>query len=113
MPTLHRIFGCLRLLMIALLFIAYTKKSGTALLLFRYMRLSHCLLFRTSNTEAHADMYAHAHLFYKVYGYGYTYPEDIKMLQCVGIILEFARFHVAKHKARWKPHKTSFIGDPF
>ena len=40
-------------------------------------------------------------------------PEDIKMLQCVGIILEFARFHVAKHKARWKPHKTSFIGDPF
>ena len=26
MPTLHRIFSCLRLLMIALLFIAYTKK---------------------------------------------------------------------------------------
>ena len=37
------------------------KKSGTALLLFRFTRLSHCLLFRTSNTEAHANMYAHIH----------------------------------------------------
>lgn len=70
----------------------YIQKSGTALLLFRLTRLSHCLLFRTSNTEAHADMYAHAHLSIKVYGYGYTYPEDIKMLQCDGIMLEFARF---------------------
>ena len=25
---------------------------------------------------------------------------------------EFARFRNAKHKARWTPHKTSFIGDP-
>ena len=72
-------------------------------MLFRYMRLSHCPLFRTSNTEAHADMYARAHLSIKVYGYGYTYPEDIKMLQCVGIMLEFARFHVAKHKALMTP----------
>ena len=70
----------------------YIQKSGTALLLFRLTRLSHCLLFRTSNTEAHADMYARAHLSIKVYGYGYTYPEDIKMLQCDGIMLEFARF---------------------
>ena len=36
-----------------------TKKSGTALLLFRYLRPSHCLKLRTSNTEAHADMYEH------------------------------------------------------
>ena len=28
-----------------------------------------------------------------------TYPEDIKMLQCVGIMLEFTRFRNAKHKA--------------
>ena len=27
------------------------QKSGTALLLFRYSRLSHCLCIRTSNTE--------------------------------------------------------------
>ena len=40
-----------------------------------------------------------------------TYPEDIKMLLCVGAI-EFSRFREAKHKARWTPHKTSFIGDP-
>ena len=39
------------------------KKSGTALLLFRYSRLSHCLCIRTSNTEAHADMYARAHTY--------------------------------------------------
>ena len=26
---------------------------------------------------------------------------------------EFTRFRNAKHKARWKPHKTSFIEDPF
>ena len=25
---------------------------------------------------------------YSMYGYGYTYPEDIKMLQCVGVIIE-------------------------
>ena len=36
---------------------------------------------------------------YSMYGYGYTYPEDIKMLQCVGIMLEFTRFRNAKHKA--------------
>lgn len=66
MPTLYRIFGCLRWLIIYSLFIfEYTykksgcqlkccsafntnalhlyKKSGTALLLFRYLRLSLCL----------------------------------------------------------------------
>ena len=26
---------------------------------------------------------------------------------------EFTRFRNAKHKARWKPHKMSFTGDPF
>ena len=31
----------------------------------------------------------HAHTpIYSVYGYGYTYPEDIKMLQCVGYYVE-------------------------
>ena len=29
---------------------------------------------------------------HSAYGDRYTYPEDIKMLQCVGIMLEFARF---------------------
>ena len=39
---------------------------------------------------------------YGVHGYGYTYPEDIKMLQCLGTILEFARFWEAKHKRIWR-----------
>ena len=40
----------------------------------------------------------HTHL-QSVYGDRYTYPEDIKMLQCLGV-LEFSRFQIAKHKAR-------------
>ena len=30
------------------------QKSGTAILLFRYLRLWYCLYIRTNNTEAHA-----------------------------------------------------------
>ena len=72
------------------------KKSGTALLLFRYSRLSHCLSFRTSNTEP-TPICTNTHTHdYSVHGYGYTYPEDIKMLQYLGMILEFARFRIAK-----------------
>ena len=60
------------------------KKSGTALLLFRLTRLSHCLLFRTSNTESTPICTITHTPSYSMYGYGYTHPEDIKMLQCLG-----------------------------
>ena len=62
------------------------QKSGTALLLFRISRLWYCLLFRTSNIEAHADMYAYTRALLARVMIGYTYPEDIKMLQCVGYL---------------------------
>ena len=36
------------------------KKSGTALLLFRYLRLWYCLKYPNKQHRAHADMYERA-----------------------------------------------------
>ena len=62
MPTLHRIFSCLRLLMIALLFIAYTKKRDctVAVPLLEAFALPTLI---EQQREAHADMYAHTSLY--------------------------------------------------
>ena len=43
----------------------------------------------TSNIEAHADMYAHTRASIARAIIKDTYPEDIKMLQCVGCFMNF------------------------
>ena len=79
------------------------KKSGTALLLFRYLRLWYCLCIRTSNTEAHADMYAHAHLIYfRCTEIDIHIPRTSKCCNVLDTI-EFTRFQIAKHKAYLTP----------
>ena len=73
--------------------------------------LWYCHRIRTSNTEAHADMYAHAHLLlYRCTEIDIHIPRTSK---CCNVLesMKFTRFRIAKHKARWIPLKTSFIGD--
>ena len=70
----------------------YTQKSGTALLLFRFTG-SGIAIVSEQATPKPTPICTITHTpIYGVHGYGYTYPEDIKMLQCLGTILEFARF---------------------
>ena len=58
-------------------------KSGTALLLLRYLRLWYCLNIRTATPKpTPICTYARVPIINRYERYGYTYPEDIKMLQC-------------------------------
>ena len=61
----------------------FNKKSGTALLLFRYLRLWYCLYIRTSNTEAHADMYNHAHTYLRCARIWIYIPRGHQMSHCL------------------------------
>ena len=62
----------------------YIQKSGTALLLFRISRPWNCLSPEQA-TPKPTPICTNTHMpNYSMHGYGYTYPEDIKMLQCLG-----------------------------
>ena len=60
------------------------KKSGTALLLFRISRPWNCLSPEQATPKPTPICTLTHTPTYGVHGYVYTYPEDIKMLQCLG-----------------------------
>ena len=70
------------------------------------------LLFRTSNTEVHAE-YVHARVYlnntraYNYISWGH------QLLQCLGIKIEFTRFRKAKNKALRTPTYYKGRGSPF
>ena len=74
-------------------------KKRDCVLLFRFTRLWYCPLFRTSNTEVHAEyvstrVYLIKYTRHKIYiSWGH------QLLQCLGIKIEFTRFRKAKNKA--------------
>ena len=84
------------------IFISIQKKRD-CWLLFRFTRLWYCPLFRTSNTEVHAEyvstcVYLIKYTRHKIYiSWGH------QMLQCLGIKIEFTRFRKAKNKALRTP----------
>ena len=71
---------------------AYKQKSGTAILLFRYLRLWYCLLIRTSNTETH---HVCTHTRKRVYLLYIPWASS-----CRNVLdnSEFTRFQIAKTK---------------
>ena len=81
--------------------------------IFRFTRLWYCPLFRTSNTEVHAEyvrtrVYLNWYTRYKIYtSWGH------QLLQCLGIKIEFTRFRKAKNKARGIPVKQVLSGPLF
>ena len=77
------------------------KKSGTALLLFRYTGSG--IAFHPNKQHRSPRRYVRTHTHpQSVYRDRYTYPEDIKMLQCLGW-LRIYQIRVAKNKALMTP----------
>ena len=82
-----------------LIFWCTYKKAGPQLLLFRISRLSHCLLSRTSNIEAHADMYTHTHTIDGACRDKIYISRGHQNAAMRWNSFEFARFRNAKHIA--------------
>ena len=80
-------------------------------MLFRYLRLWYCLYIRTSNTEAHADMYAHIHTLIVRMEIDIHIPRTSKCCNVLDV-REFTRFQVAKHKALMTPLLCLVIAPP-
>ena len=85
--------------------ICANKKSGTACCCSALRGSGIALLFRTSNTEVHAE-----YVRTRVYLYKYTRHKIYiswghQLLQCLGIKIEFTRFRKAKNKALRTPFR--------
>ena len=88
------------------------KKSGTALLLFRFTGSGIAFVLEQATPKPTPICTITHTPIYGVHGYGYTYPEDIKCRNVLSTF-EFTRFVKPKHSAYETPHKfTKFIGDP-
>ena len=71
----------------------YTQKSGTAILLFRILRLWYCLKFQTTTLSPRHMYIVHAH--WRVYDYTQTWASCVAMFWN---LCEFTRFQNAKTK---------------
>ena len=81
-----------------------TKKAGLhcCCSAFRGSRIAFC---SEQATPKPTPICTHAHTpIYGVYRYGYTYPEDIKMLQCVGTVLNLRDSEMPSTKRVMTPY---------
>ena len=118
LPTLLRIFGTLRWLIIWFIvswfhFVHTQKKRDctVAVPLFEALELP----FHLNKQHRSPRRYVHTrtHLSYGVYGYEYTYPEDIKMLQCLGWLRIFQVPNSQAQSALDTPYHEFYRGSRF
>lgn len=81
------------------------KKSGTALLLLRYLRLWYCLNIRTA-TPKPTPICTYARVPNNIVRYGLMNLHIPRTSKCCHVldVREFTRFQVAKHKAIMTPY---------
>ena len=81
----------------------HTKKAGLHCCCSAIRGSRIALSIRTSNTEAHADMYAHIHILTMCMEIDIHIPRTSKCCNVLNTNLKLARFRIAKHIALLTP----------
>ena len=81
----------------------HTKKAGLHCCCSAIRGSRIALSIRTSNTEAHADMYVHIHIFMMCMEIDIHIPRTSKCCNVLNTNLKLARFRIAKHIALLTP----------